>query len=446
MENKFLVLSVTTLGSLMSAIDSTIIYLGIPSIGRYFSTGVSYLTFVILAYMIASTATMVPSGAIARRFGKKKIYIIGFFTFTVSSFLIALSPAIIYVIIFRAIEGIGAGILSTVGIPILMEAFPQNERGRAVGINSISWGLGTLIGPVLGGFLVMIDWRLIFLINIPIGLVAIYLGIRRIPSDKGAEEAKIYIKNVLGFLIFIVPLIIGMSFINIMWIIISIFLLPLFIIMQKGNPIVPLKIIKNRNYLPILIASTLQALGFFGVMYSLSIYLQNDLNIQPFFAGLILSTYPISAMIANPLGGHFLDKYKIGKILMISGLLVQGSFLILLSFLMKSTFLISILMFIIGFGGSIYWVVSTTLAIDSTSPNDRTLASSTLYTLRNMALILGISTFPLFISVFDHSQIGSSILILKTGINIFTAVKSFLMTIAILALTASIILIFYRKK
>ena len=292
----------------------------------------------------------------------------------------------------------------------------------------------------------MIDWRLIFLINIPIGLVAIYLGIRRIPSDKGAEEAKIYIKNVLGFLIFIVPLIIGMSFINIMWIIISIFLLPLFIIMQKGNPIVPLKIIKNRNYLPILIASTLQALGFFGVMYSLSIYLQNDLNIQPFFAGLILSTYPISAMIANPLGGHFLDKYKIGKILMISGLLVQGSFLILLSFLMKSTFLISILMFIIGFGGSIYWVVSTTLAIDSTSPNDRTLASSTLYTLRNMALILGISTFPLFISVFDHSQIGSSILILKTGINIFTAVKSFLMTIAILALTASIILIFYRKK
>ncbi|MEM4121853.1 MAG: MFS transporter [Thermoplasmata archaeon] len=445
MENKYLVLSVTTLGSLMSAIDSTIVYLALPSIGKYFNTGISYLTFIIIAYMVASTSTMIPSGIVSKKYGKKKIYLLGFFIFTLSSLFIVISPNVILIIILRGIEGIGAGILATVGIPLLMDVFPQNERGKAVGINSISWGIGTLIGPLLGGFLVMIDWRLIFLINIPIGTVAIIFGIERIPHSIGIREEIINIGNIVIFLLFIIPLTIGLSFLNLYFLIVSFIIFPIFLMMQIKKPLIPLIEIKNKIFLPIVIASTLQALGFFGVMYSLSIYMQNDLGVTPFIAGIILSTYPISAIIANPLGGYILDKYGSGKILMILGLIIQGSFLFLLSLFLNSISFISLIIFISGFGGSIYWVVSTTIVIDSVNPNERTLASSTLYTMRNISLITGISSFPLFIYLFDRSQISYTLLILNQKINIFLSVKYFLLFIAIVVLIASIFILFYKK-
>src|SRR5579875_3232645 len=109
-------------------------------------------------------------------------------------------------VIFRAVEGIGGGIMGTEGIPILLSAFPASEHGKAIGINSIAWSIGALVGPVLGGLLVTFDWRYIFLINIPIGLIAIILGLSNIPADSGDTLAKINLSNVIGFLLFIVPL------------------------------------------------------------------------------------------------------------------------------------------------------------------------------------------------------------------------------------------------
>ncbi|MDG7043754.1 MAG: MFS transporter, partial [Nitrososphaerota archaeon] len=172
MVHKYAVLSVTTLGALMAAIDSTIIFLAIPEIGQYFGIGISYLSLIIIIYLVAATAMMIPSISLAARFGKKTLYMTGFALFTVSSLLIVFSPNVLIVVILRAIEGAAAGIMGSLGIPILMDSFESGERGRAVGINAISWSIGTLVGPILGGFLVVIDWRLIFLINVPIGVFA----------------------------------------------------------------------------------------------------------------------------------------------------------------------------------------------------------------------------------------------------------------------------------
>ncbi|MEM5819987.1 MAG: hypothetical protein QXO19_03790, partial [Candidatus Aenigmatarchaeota archaeon] len=112
---------------------------------------------------------------------------------------------------------------------------------------------------------------------------------------------------------------------------------------------------------------------------------------------------------------------------------------------LNSISFISLSIFISGFGGSIYWVVSTTIVIDSVNPNERTLASSTLYTMRNISLITGISSFPLFIYIFDRSQISYTLLILNQKINIFLSVKYFLLFIAIVVLIASIFILFYKK-
>ena len=127
-KGKYYVLSVTTLVALMAALDTTVVYLALPSMGKFFSTSISYLTWVVAAYLIALIATLIPIAELIKRVNKKLVYLAGFLVFAFSSLFVALSPNILVAIVFRFIEGIGAGILTTAGIPILLDAFPPQER------------------------------------------------------------------------------------------------------------------------------------------------------------------------------------------------------------------------------------------------------------------------------------------------------------------------------
>ena len=444
MSNKFAVLSVTTLGAMMAAIDSTIVFLALPDIAGYFSIGVAYLSLIVVMYLVATTAMMIPSTSLARRFGKKKLYLLGFLFFTVSSFLIVVSPNILSVIIFRAVEGCGAGIMSSLGIPILMDAFEKGERGRAVGISSVSWSIGTLVGPVVGGFLVTYDWRYIFLINVPIGIAALVLGREKIPADFEEKGQKIAVSNLTGFLVFVVPLVIGISFLNAYWLIGVALLAPILLYTQAKEPIISRELLRNRSYMIILSSTAIQALAFFGVLYALSIYFQNDLGMSPLIAGITLASYPVASMIANPLGGYLLDKSRKGSAIMISGVLLQGVSIMLAGLLLQNIQLISLMLFLAGFGGSLYWAASTTLGIDVGPPWLRSAASGTMFTFRNIALIVGLAVLPLFIAAADPGAVGASLLILGQNINIASAITDYILFTGLLSIIAGILIIPYH--
>ena len=408
MSNKYAVLSVTTLGALMAAIDSTIVFLALPDLAGYFRIGVAYLSLIVVMYLVATTAMMIPSTSLARRFGKKRLYLAGFLLFTFSSLLIVVSPNIFSVIVLRAVEGCGAGIMSSLGIPILMDAFERGERGKAVGISSISWSIGTLVGPVVGGFLVTYDWRFIFLINVPIGIVALVLGKQRIPSDSEDTGQKIAISNLVGFLVFMIPLVIGISFLSPYWLLGVALLSPIFLVSQAKEPIISRELLHNRSYMLILSSTAFQALAFFGVLYALSIYFQNDLRMAPLVAGVTLSSYPKASMIATPLGGYLLDRTRKRALLMISGVVVQGVSITLAAALIDNIEFISLMLFLAGFGGSIYWAASTTLGVDVGPAWLRSAASGTMFTFRNVSLIIGLALLPLFIATADPSVAASS--------------------------------------
>jgi MFS family permease len=442
--SKYTVLSVTTLGALMTSLDSTIVYLAVPAMASYFHTGLGYLTLVIVAYLIATTSTMVPSGGLATRFGKKRLYLIGFATFTLSSLIIAFSPNVLTAVIFRAVEGIGGGIMGTVGIPILLSAFPNSEHGKAIGINSIAWSVGALVGPVLGGLLVTFDWRYIFLINIPIGLFAIIMGLRNIPADSGDTLAKINLSNVIGFLVFIVPLTAGISFLNYYWLAAAFLLSPIFALTQKRAPLVPSSLLKNRSYSLLLAATSLQALSFFAVSYAMSVYLQTDVKLSPFTAGLVLAANPIASLVTSPLGGYIFDRTQKGVALMLIGLLTQGSCVFALSYAIvnPSVFLIFSILFLSGVGGTLFWTASTVIAVNEGGERSRSLASGTLFMLRNMALVIGLSSFPLFAA---GSAGGVSILFkLQGSLNLLHPVRNYLLTIALLSYTSTAMVMLYR--
>ncbi|BAB60594.1 multidrug resistance protein [Thermoplasma volcanium GSS1] len=438
---KYFVLSITTLGSLMAAIDSTIVFLALPSMGSYFSANVSSLSWIVVSYILSSTVFMIPSSDIMRKVGKKALYLAGFLIFGFSSLIIAVSPTIIIAIIFRFVEGIGAGFLSAVGIPILLDAFPPQERGKAVGINSISWAIGTLVGPVLGGYLVLYDWRYVFLINVPIGVVAFALGLIRIPKYQKERAKRFNPIPLLGLSAFLIPLTIGISFINFYYLAAAAIMFPIFIITQRRSSIIPSELLHNKNYVRISIASTLQALSFFGVLYALSMYLQISLHYSSLTAALFLFTYPLASMISNPLSGMLYDRTGRGPLLLGAGLVMQAFGIFMAAYTMK---LIPVYLFIAGFGGSMFWAPSTTMVVDAAGPKFRGIANSSLFTLRNMSLIIGISIFPLFVSAFSSVK-SSSIIITASGINLYSATSFYLMMVASLSVLALIPLVSYAR-
>src|SRR5271157_1781541 len=176
---KWIVLSVTTIGALMAAIDSTIVILGLPDMMVKLHADLVSMIWVIMAYILVSTVFLLTFGRVADMLGRVRMYNLGFVVFTIGSALCGISQSATQLILFRLVQGSGAALMMVNGVAIITEVFPPNERGRALGINGITWALGGIAGPLLGGLiLTAADWRWIFYINVPIGIVGTVWGYR----------------------------------------------------------------------------------------------------------------------------------------------------------------------------------------------------------------------------------------------------------------------------
>src|SRR5215471_12213159 len=178
---KWIALTNTTLGALMASIDASIVLIALPAIFKGIgidplASGESgYFLWLLLGYMVVTTTLLVTFGRISDMFGRVRLYNLGFAIFTVGSTLLAFTPGTgnagaLELIVFRLIQGVGAGFLFANSAAILTDAFPLNQRGRALGINQIAAIAGSFIGLILGGVLAAINWRLVFLVSVPVGL------------------------------------------------------------------------------------------------------------------------------------------------------------------------------------------------------------------------------------------------------------------------------------
>jgi MFS family permease len=176
-EYKWMVLSVTTIGALMSAIDSTIVTLALPNMMVDLHSDLISMIWVIMAYILVSTVFLLTFGRVADLFGRVRMYNLGFVVFTIGSALCGFSTSATQLILFRLVQGAGAAMMVVNSAALLTEVFPADERGRALGINGITWSAGGVIGPVLGGLILSVgNWRWIFFINVPIGLLGAVWG------------------------------------------------------------------------------------------------------------------------------------------------------------------------------------------------------------------------------------------------------------------------------
>ena len=179
---KWVALSNTTLGMLAAAINSSILLISLPAIFRGIGLqaldpgNINYLLWAIIGYMIATAVLVVAFGRLGDQFGRARMYNLGFAVFTVASVALSLLPgkgdfAATYLIVVRIIQGVGGALIMANSTAILTDAFPQRQRGLALGINVVAAIGGQFVGLLIGGLLADTNWRLVFWINVPFGLV-----------------------------------------------------------------------------------------------------------------------------------------------------------------------------------------------------------------------------------------------------------------------------------
>lgn len=398
---KWVALAVTTLGSLMVAIDSTIVILALPNMLDDLHSNLVRMVWVIIAYLLVSTVLLLTFGRMADMFGRVRLYNLGFVIFTIGSVLCGLAPNDSLLIAARIVQGAGGAMLAANAMAIITEVFPANERGQAMGINAITWGAGSVLGPVLGGLILAgASWRWIFLVNLPIGIVGIlsaYFLLHDIaPNPKGERF------DLLGAVLFSIGLVllllaltggIGAGWFSptiLAYFAVAIVALASFVFWERhvSYPMLDLHLFDNRQYAFSVAAATLQSLAVFAVNFLLIFYLQGVRGYSPLIAALLILPMPLGTGIVGPLSGRWADRIG-GVIPATLGLVAQAISLVWLATLTPTTpyLIVAVGLGLMGIGGGLFWSPNTASTM-SAAPRQRLgVAAATLNTMRNIGMM-----------------------------------------------------------
>ena len=398
---KWIALSVTTIGSLMAAIDSTIVILGLPTMMTELHASLIQMIWVIMGYILVSTVFLLTFGRVADMFGRVRMYNLGFVVFTIGSVLCGLSLTATQLIMSRLVQGSGAAMMMVNSVAILTEAFPAQERGRALGINAITWAAGGVLGPVLGGLILNAgSWRWIFFINLPIGLVGAlwgYLALREL-SVRGSAE-KFDLPGAATFSLSLIALLLALTLgIEFSWTSLPILflfgafalLLALFFWWERRPqfPVLDFSLFKARLYRFSVLAAMIQALALFAVNFLVIFYLQVVRGNDPLKAALLLIPLPLVTSVMAPFSGWVAD--RIGSRLPATlGLLIQAAALVWFTRLTPSTpyLQISANLALMGIGGGLFYPPNTSAAMTASPKARLGVASATLATLRQAGMV-----------------------------------------------------------
>jgi len=378
MNVKRLILLVVMLGSLMSAIDSTIVILSLPVINYDLGTTLYYSIWIILTYLLILSIFTTQLGSLGQTFGRGRIYNLGFAIFTLGSLLAGLSINISFLIYSRIIQAFGAAMMQANGNAIISDYFDIRERGKAFGYITTGWNIGAAIGILLGGIITtFFGWRFIFFINVPIGAFALFLGIKYL-KDNEKTASRIDIPGMvtlgtsLGLLSYAAIDIssYGLNIRNSLELLLSISLWIPFYFLEKRmrSPLINFEVFREKHLLYSLLASFTQALGYLAVVFLLIMYLQGIRGFNPLIASIILLPGYILSSIMAPYMGKMADS-KGPKNVATLGILLMALGVVLYAMLDSSSpvIYVSLITLITGLGAAMFWP-SNNKAIMSSSP------------------------------------------------------------------------------
>ena len=407
--NRSIALIVATLAAFFTPFMASAINIAIPSIGSEFSADVILLSWIPTAYLLAAAVFAVPFGRIADIYGMKKIFTLGIIIFTLSSFLCAIAPSIISLIVFRVLQGVGSAMIFVTGLAIITSVYPPKERGKAIGINIASVYIGLSLGPVLGGILTQyFGWRSLFIAVIPLGLLVLALTIFKLKgewAECGGESFDF--SGSIIYSIALVILIYGFSILpsqlGIILVILGVIGIVAFAIFELKieNPVFEVRLFKNITFGFSSLAALINYSATFAVVFLLSLYLQYIKGLSPQFAGLILVSQPAVMAFTAPIAGRLSDKFSPGLIASI-GMAVTTISLFFLIFLTATTsfmYIIAVLI-VLGIGLGLFSSPNTNAIMGSVERKFYGIASATVGTMRLMGQMLSMGIALLVFSLY----------------------------------------------
>jgi EmrB/QacA subfamily drug resistance transporter len=416
---KWWALSCTSLGMLLATINSGTLIIALPDLERSLHTTLLELVWVILVYMIASTVLVLSAGRLSDQFGRKKAFIGGFLLFAFASLGAGFATSGTELILWRIVQGVGASFLFANAAAIVTDAFPREQLGLAMGTNTMVAAVGLVIGPVLGGALVALNWTWVFWFNVPLALVGAVWAALILHELTGRDaETRFDALGTISFLIGLTGLVLGISKGGISgWdspvviggLIAAAVLLPAFVLIERHQraPMLDLSIFQNRLFAAASAAAFINGLARFALLFLFVFYFQGVQGDSPILAGLKLAPMAIGMLISSPLAGIYADR-RGSRGLAVLGMLVGAAGLALMTTLERDTsyWASGTFLFIVGVGSGMFNSPNTAAMMGTVAPHRRGIAAGARVLVQNTGAVISIA----FVIAVVTSSVPKSVL------------------------------------
>lgn len=403
-KHRWLILVAVCMFTFMSTLDGSIVNIALPVMSKDLHIPMNQAEWVVSIYLIVICALLLLFGKLGDAYGKIRIFKIGTVLFTIGSLLCGLNSGLMFLLGARTLQAVGAAMTMSTNNGIITEVFPFNERGRALGTIGSFVALGSIAGPGVGGLiLAQLHWGYIFLINVPVGIIAILLGMKVLPKDITLSKQKIDKTGSFLFALVMVSLFAGVflgqeiGFAKVSVLALFVIALLSFIGFIKvelhvERPVLDLRIFRNANFsISIFCAFLIFVANFFFNVIS-PFYLENARGLAANYAGYVLMTFPIVQVVVAPIAGAVSD--KIGpKLLTFIGLILISISQVGYVFMGLATPMWIFMFFVglVGLGNGIFQAPNNTIVMNSVEVKDLGIAGGINALARELGMIIGIS-------------------------------------------------------
>lgn len=403
-EKKWLVLIAVMLGTFLAPLDASIVNTVLPDITRYFETEISIVQWVPTVYLLTISCLILLYGRMGDMFGHKNIFIYGVAGFTIASALCGISQSIWMLIVFRAVQGLAAGMLMAVGLAIVTSVFPPQERGKAIGVYAVAIAAALSLGPTLGGLIAeYLNWRYVFFVNVPIGIIAVTWGIRVIPRGSKVSGQSLDYAGAIIASIFLVTMLLyanrgedwgWVSPLPLALLGTSIVFAGLFYWIERRTiqPMLNMSLFSSWQFSFASLAALLSFMALYAVVFLVPFYLSLVLGYSIIKVGLVMAASPIATLLIAPVSGILSD--RIGtRVFTVCGIFIAAIGLLLLSGLNESSGVWDVIwrLVITGFGMGMFQSPNNSAIMGSVSPRFMGIASGTIAAMRNVGMVIGIA-------------------------------------------------------
>ncbi|WP_328803537.1 MDR family MFS transporter [Paenibacillus silvestris] len=380
LKNRGLLLTGLIIAMLFGALDGTIVGTAMPRIVGELG-GLALMAWLTTAYMLTSTVIVPIAGKLADLMGRRVIYVTGLIIFIGASALCGMAQNITELILFRGLQGLGGGIMMPMAMIIIGDLFTGKQRAKWQGVFGAIFGLSSVVGPQIGGWIVdALDWRWVFYINLPVGILAVVLIAIALPKHKAVGKVKFDIPGIATMVLGVVSLLLALTFGGkdyawLSWQIIGLFAVAIvslvsFVIIESKaqEPILPVRLFKNRTFTTINGVGFLMAVGMFGAIMFVPLFMQGIVGISASASGTVMMPLMLTMIAASIVSGQFIHKIGVRKQMLTGMIIMAVGFYFLSTMGVDTTKLTaSAFMLILGLGMGLVMPILT-LALQESFP------------------------------------------------------------------------------